>query len=101
MTARAVAVQGIGSPPLAVASQGFVGALTLVPVMLVRVRDEVRRLTTANSVRRVMVPQEVRGVLILAEPTPPAAEFRGTVRVADDPRRVTVAGDARLVLIPA
>jgi hypothetical protein len=100
VTARAVAVQGIGSPPLGVATQGFVGALTLVPIMAVRVRPETRRFTTADSVRRVIVTEEVRGVLILAEATPPSAEFRGTVQIPDETRRVTVGGDARLVLIP-
>ena len=101
MTARAVAVQGVGSPPLAVAVQGFRGALLLAPLLAIHILASARSFTTAGTVRRFMVPAEVRGVLMLADPTPPDAVFGGNIFIPDELRFVRVSDEVRHILIPA
>lgn len=101
MTPRSIAVQGVGAPPLGLASQGFVGVLVYVPLFAVWIRAELRRVTFSSAqLRMVRIPLEARGIRIPPDPGMPEAVFHGGIRVPAEVRQVSVAGDPRLILMP-
>lgn len=102
MSPRAVALQGVGSPPLAIASQGFVGAFIYVPLLAILVLAEFRGITLGSArFRTVRIPSEARGIRIPADPELGSETFGGGILVRAEPRHVTVAGDFRLILMPS
>lgn len=101
MTPRSIAMQGVGAPPLGLASQGFVGVLVYIPLFAVWIRAEARRVTfTSSQLRTARIPSEVRGIRVPPDPGTPGDVFQGGILVPADPRQVSVAGDPRLILMP-
>lgn len=100
MTLRSIAVQGIGSPPLAVATQGFRGAITILPGVVIWIRQEVQRFAWAGAVRRIEVPDFVRAILIPQDPAIPGPSFSGSLLIMAEPTDIRVLDDPRLVLMP-
>lgn len=100
MTARAIAVQGVGSPPMALATHGFRGVAIIVPGFVIWVREEVRSITVSGGVRRVLIPEEARVILIPPDLPPTDLGVIGVISIPAEVSSIRVLDDPRLILIP-